>query len=90
MVTGAQLDEIKDAQDTAAWHELNREDHAAKVAVELLGKAVKALEQVEKLLQDAEANVADTPEADRIGSLNMAAEEFEISLRVQAERMKQL
>ncbi len=87
-MTGAQLDEIKDAQDTAAWHELNREDPAAIKATALLKEAVNLLEQVERKLQDAEAQVADTPEADRIGSLNMAAEELEISVRTQIERMK--
>ena len=87
-MTGAQLDEIKDAQDTAAWHELNKTDPAALNAVDLLKRVTKLFVQVEGLLQDAEAYVSNTPEADRIGSLVLAAEEVEISVRTQIERMK--
>lgn len=87
-MTDAQLDAIKEAEDARIWEELNAEDPKAQQAVDLLNKAVKALEEAEKHLQEAAGLVEHTPETDRIASLNMSAEDLEIDVRMQVERMK--
>lgn len=87
-MTDAELDAIKAAEDMRAWHELNKEDQHSKAAVEFLRLAVQALEEVESYLQSAAEAVEDTPETDRILSLNMDAEELECNIRTQMERMK--
>ena len=87
-MTDAELDAIKAAEDMRAWHELNKEDPHAVEAVAYLRKAVQVLEEVEAYLQNAAEAVEDTPETDRIASLNMSAEELEIDVRAQIERMK--
>ena len=87
-MTDAELDAIKTAEDMRAWHELNKEDPHSKAAVEFMRQAVQALEQAEAYLQKAADQVEDTPETDRILSLNMDAEELECNIRTQIERMK--
>ena len=87
-MTDAQLDAMKEAEDARIWEELNREDPQTKAAVEKLEMAIDLLERVEKLLQDAAEDVEDTPETDRVAALNMDAEQLEISVRVQAGRMR--
>jgi hypothetical protein len=87
-MTDAQLDAIKEAEDARIWEELNKEDPATQKAVDLLTKAVALLEQVEQLVQDAAEAVENTPETDRVASLNIDAEELEIAVRTQIERMK--
>ena len=89
-MTDAQLAAIKEAADARAWEELNEEDPHAKAAVDLLTKVVQLLEQVESLVHDAAEAVEDTPETDRVASLNIDAEELEIAVRMQIERMNQL
>ena len=86
-MTDARLDAIKEAEDARAWEELNKEDPHAKAAVDLLTRAVQLLEQVESLVQDAAAEVEDSPETDRIASLNMTAEDLEVDIRMQIGRM---
>ena len=86
-MTDARLDAIKEAEDARAWEELNKEDPHAKAAVDLLTRAVQLLEQVESLVQEAAEAVEDTPETDRIASLNMTAEDLEVDIRMQIGRM---
>ena len=85
-MTDAQLDAIKEAEDMRIWEELNKDDPNAR-AVDLLNKAMKALEEAEGYLQEAAAEVEHTPETDRIASLNMSAEDLEIDVRMQIGRM---
>jgi hypothetical protein len=69
MMTGAEVDAIKEAADAMAWEELNEDDPHAKAAVDLLTKAAHALQQAEDFLQQAAAEVEDSPETYRIASL---------------------
>ena len=87
-MTGAQLSAIKEAEDAKAWEDLNKEDPHAKAAVELLTMAAQLIEKVECLVRDAAEEVEDTPETDRVASLNIDAEELEVAVRMQIERMK--
>ena len=86
-MNNAQLDAVKDAIDTSAWHELNKEDPAAKESVEIMLNAIKQIEAVENLLTDAAYNVENTPEFDRIESLRYDLENLECDTRKQVRRM---
>jgi hypothetical protein len=85
-MTGAEVDAIKEAADAMAWEELNEDDPHAKAAVDLLTKAAHALQQAEDFLQQAAAEVEDSPETYRIASLEGAVEELETLVRSQARR----
>ena len=87
-MTDATLDAIKEAEDARIWEELNKEDPKAQKAVRLLCDAVQMLERIEALIAQAAEAVEDTPETDRIASLNIDAEELEIAVRMQIERME--
>jgi hypothetical protein len=80
------VDAIKEAEDAKAWEELNKEDPHAKAAVDLLTKAAHALQQAEDFLQQAAAEVEDSPETYRIASLEQSVEDLEIDVRKQAGR----
>lgn len=84
----SEIETVIDSVDTAKWHELNTDDEHAIAARNLLKKAVSWLEEVETLLQDAAEEVEDTPETDRIMSLESDVEELECQIRMQIERMK--
>lgn len=83
----ARLDEIKQAADMKAWSEENKKDPQAQKAVELLTKAVKGLEEVEKLIRDAAEQINYTSETYRVSSLANEAEELEMSVRGQVYRI---
>lgn len=85
-MTGAEVDAIKEAADAMAWEELNEEDPHAKAAVDLLTKAAHALQQAEDFLQQAAAEVENSPETYRIASLEQSVEDLEIDVREQARR----
>ena len=85
-MAGAEIDTIKEAADARAWEEMNKEDPHAKAAVDLLTKAAHALQQAEDYLQQAAAEVEDSPETYRIASLEEAVENLEIDVREQARR----
>ena len=87
-VTGAELDAIKEAADMRAWEDLNTEDPKAQKAVRLLCDAAQMLERVEALISQAAEAIDGTPETFRVESLNNDAEELEIAVRMQIERMK--
>lgn len=87
-MTGAQLDAIKGAEDAMAWEEQNKSDPQIETAITHLKLAVQAMEEAEKCLQRAAEAVESIPETDRIVSLHMGLEEFEIHVRIQIERMK--
>jgi len=80
------IDAIKEAADARAWEELNEEDPHAKAAVDLLTKAAHALQQAEDFLQQAAAEVEDSPETYRLASLEEAVEDLEVDVREQARR----
>lgn len=80
------VDAIKEAADAKAWEELNKEDPHAKAAVDLLTKAAQALQKAEDFLQQAAAEVEDSPETYRIASLEQSVEDLEIDVRKQAGR----
>lgn len=84
----SEIETVIDSVDTSKWHELNTDDEHAIAARNLLKKAVSWLEEVETLLQDAAEEVEDTPETDRIMSLESDVEELECQVRMQIERMK--
>ena len=86
-MTGAEVDAIKEAADAKAWEELNKEDPHAKAAVDLLTKAAHALQQAEDFLQQAAAEVEDSPETYRIASLEQAVEDLEIDIKAQQRRL---
>ena len=85
-MTGAEVDAIKEAADAMAWEELNEDDPHAKAAVDLLTKAAHALQQAEDYLQQAAAEVEDSPETYRIASLEGAVEDLETLVRSQERR----
>lgn len=86
-LTNAQLDAVKDAIDTSAWHELNKEDPNTKEAIEKIRVAIGEIELVERLLTDAAYKVENTPEFDRIESLRYDLENLECDIRKQVRRM---
>lgn len=86
-MTNVELDAVKDAIDTAAWHELNKEDPATKEAIEALRVAIGAIVGVEDVLTDAAEKVDNTPEYDRISSLRLDLENLECEIRKQVIRM---
>lgn len=86
-LTNSELDAVKDAIDSAAWHELNKEDPATKDAVESLRIAIGAIVGVENVLTDAAEKVDNTPEYDRISSLRLDLENLECEIRKQVKRM---
>ena len=88
MMTGAQLESLIAAEDARAWHELCKDDPNTQNAVACVRLAVRALEECESYLKSAAESVEHTPEADRIISLTMSAENLEIDVRMQLERMK--
>ena len=87
-VTDAQLDAIKEAEDARIWEDLNKDDPKWTNAVEFLRQAVQALEEAESYLQSAAELIEASPETHRVASLNMSAEDLEVSVRMQIERMK--
>lgn len=86
-MTNAQLDAVKDAIDTSAWHELNKEDPATKEALDLIRNAISEIENAERYLNEAANKVENTPEFDRIESLRYTLEDIECDVRKQARRM---
>lgn len=86
-LTNAQLDAVKDAIDTSAWHELNKEDPATKEALDLIRNAISEIENAERYLNEAANKVDNTPEHDRIESLRYGLEDLECEIRKQVRRM---
>lgn len=78
---------VKEAEDARAWEELNKDEPKREKAIEFLRKAVQALEEAESFLQSAAEAVEDIPETDRIASLYMTAEDFEVDIRMQIGRL---
>lgn len=87
-MTGVEVDAIKKAEVARIWEKLNKEAHKAQKAVRLLCDAAKMLEHIKALIAQAAEAVEDTPETDRIASLNIDAEKLESAVRMQIERMK--
>jgi hypothetical protein len=81
------VDAIKEAADAKAWEDMHEEDPHMKAAVDLLTKAERALQQAEDFLQQAAAEVEDSPETYRIAALEQAVEDLEIDVRAQARRL---
>lgn len=88
IMTGAEVDEIVEAEDAKAWEDLNAEDPHTQKAVELLKQATDMLEQVENLVTDAADAVGGTFETHRVASLNIDTGALLIALRMQIERME--
>lgn len=86
MMTGAEVDAIKEAADAMAWEELNEDDPHAKAAVDLLTKAAHALQQAEDFLQQAATEVEGSPETHRIAALEEAAENLDADVWTQIRR----
>jgi hypothetical protein len=80
------VDAIKEAEDAKVWEALNKDDPHVKAAVDLLNKARAALLNAESFLEDAAAEVAESPETYRIGSLAQSVEELEIAVTMQVRR----
>lgn len=78
---------VKEAEDARIWEELNADDPRRDTAIAYLRHAVQALEEVEDFLQSAADAVEDTPETDRIASLNKTAEDLEVDIRMQIGRL---
>ena len=85
-MTGAEVDMIKEAEDARAWEELNEEDPHVQAAVDLLTKAAHALQQAEDFLQQAAAEVEDSPETYRIASLEESVGNLEADVMAQIRR----
>jgi len=81
-----EVDAIKEAADARAWEELNKDDPDAKAAVDLLTKAVHALQQAEDYLRDAAKVVENSPETYRIESLENAAVDLAFDVKKQIWR----
>lgn len=86
-MTGAQLDAMKGAEDARIWAAMNKEDRNAKAAIAQMRKAVHALMDAEECLQLAAGYVANTPDADRIASLDADAGRLEVDMWLQLRRM---
>lgn len=86
-MTGAEIDAIKEADDSRIWEEMNAETVDTRAAVDLLTQAVALLEQVEQLVTDAAEVLDGKPDASRVESLNIDAEDLECAVRAQIERM---
>lgn len=78
---------VKEAEDARAWEELNKDDPNAETAIAFLRQAVLALGEAESYLQSAADAVEDTPETDRIASLNKTAVDLEVDIRMQIVRL---
>lgn len=86
-MNNAQLDAVKDCIDTAAWHDLNKEDPATKDALTLMRCALTGIQTTSRQLLAAADKVDNTPEYDRIASLVCDLDKLECDTRKQMRRM---
>jgi hypothetical protein len=81
------LDALAGADDARALADQHAEGPDTGRAVEMLKQAARLVEKVERLISKAADAVKDTPEFDRVASLGIDAEDMEIALLMQVERM---